>query len=309
MDSKQKQSKLESEEEAVEAVGEGLPSYEASTPGPSAPRSRTAARNGQQIEGPTLSDPFNFPSNSGLPPYSEAARINKPVAIPQRRPEPTAPFVAAYAPALTSRGVTPETWHAFVKTMSAFLTANVSDKAIAHAGDIARHLGSAPISFGKGVARNAKSVGQHIKSNARRGNILGAAVGVVGGAVSLTVGTALSAVGTVMSLPGAAVGAVARKPQTPVERAAAYAAVANKNWLNARGLYAQILDTQQLCRLVGLSDPRELVETARGGKDQSAAGHMKRLEQYLCESQIDEEAGQLELGVSTLWLVVAQVSQ
>ncbi|KAJ4420312.1 hypothetical protein N0V82_004411 [Gnomoniopsis sp. IMI 355080] len=296
----------EHEEEAAAAGDDGLPEYEASAPGPSSSRPRAASDHNQ---GPTLNDPFNFPSNSGLPPYSETARIVKPVAIPQSRPDPAAPFIDAYAPTLTSRGITPETWYSFIKTMSAFLTAKVSDKAIAHAGDIGRQLGSGPISFGKGVARNAKTVGQHIKSNAKRGNVVGTALGVVGGAISLSVGTVFSAVGTIVSLPASAVGAVAKKPHTPVERAAAYAAVANKDWLNARGLYAQILDTQQLCRLIGLSDPRQLIESAsEQGKAESAAGQLKRLSQYLCELQLKND-GELELGGNTLWLVVNQTSQ
>lgn len=303
-----KQDKSQSAAEPVEPSDDALPSYEAAAPGPSSSLPRAASDHDQQPQGPTLNDPFNFPSSSDLPAYSEAAQINKPVAIPQSRPDPAAPFIAAYAPTLMSRGVTSDTWNPFVKTMSAFLTAKVSDKAIAHAGDIARHLGSGPKSFGKDVARNAKSVGQHIKKNAKRGNILGAAVGVVGGAVSLTVGTAVRAVGTVISMPGTAVGAVARKPQTPLERAAAYASVANKDWLHARGLYAQILDTQQLCRHVGLSDPRQLIETARQGKDESAAAQLERLSHCICESEV-EDVGQLELGVNTLWLVVSQVSQ
>lgn len=303
---KQKESQAAPQDpvEDVAAGDDGPPEYEAASPGPSSSRPRAAS---DHNEGPTLNDPFNFPSTAPLPPYSEAARIIKPVAIPQSRPDPAAPFINAYAPTLTSRGITPETWHSFVKTMSAFLTAKVSDKAIAHAGDIARHLGSGPKSFGKGVARNAKSVSQHIKDNAKRGNVLGTAFGVVGGAISLTVGTALSAVGTIVSLPASAVGAVARKPQTPLERAAAYAAVANKNWLNSRGLYAQILDTQQLCRVAGVSDPRQLIEAADEGKDDDTVSQLQRLSQYLAESKC-EDTGKLQLGMSTLWLVVNQTS-
>lgn len=302
---KQKKSQSQDPVKDVAAADDGPPEYEAATPGPSSSRPQGAS---DRNEGPTLNDPFNFPTSSVLPPYSEAARIIKPVAIPQSRPDPAAPFIDAYAPTLTSRGITPETWHQFVKTMSAFLTAKVSDKAIAHAGDIARHLGSGPKSFGKGVARNAKSVSQHIKDNAKRGNVIGTAFGVVGGAISLTVGTALSAVGTIVSLPASAVGAVARKPQTPLERAAAYAAVANKDWLNARGLYAQVLDTQQLCRVAGVPDPRQLIEAADEGKDDSTASQLQRLSQYLAESKC-EDSGKLELGMSTLWLVVNQTSR
>lgn len=295
---------------AVAAGDEVLPKYEASIPGPSSSRPRQIP---DQNQGPTLNDPFNFPPSSDLPPYSESARIIRPIAIPQSRPEPTAPFIDAYAPTLTSRGITLETWSSFTKTSSAFLNAKVSDKALAHATDMARHISSGPVSFGKGVSRNAKSVGQHIKSNAKRGNVLGAAMGVVGGAVSLTVGTALSAVGTIVSLPASAVGAVVRKPQTPVGRAAAYAAVANRDWLEARGLYAQILDTSQLCRFVGLEDPRQLIETTGGhksdkGKSDGAAGRLKRLSEYLCDLQFGDDV-ELELGVSTLWLVVSQVSK
>lgn len=307
MASSKKQKESQSQDpvkDVAAAADDGPPEYEAATPGPSSPRPRGAS---DHNEGPTLNDPFNFPTTSALPPYSESARIIKPVAIPQSRPDPAAPFIDAYAPTLTSRGITPETWHSFVKTMSAFLTAKVSDKAIAHAGDMARHLGSGPKSFGKGVARNAKSVSQHIKDNAKRGNVIGTAVGVVGGAISLTVGTALSAVGTIVSLPASAIGAVARKPQTPLERAAAYAAVANKDWLNARGLYAQVLGTQQLCRVAGVPDPRQLIEAAEAGKDDSIASQLQRLSQYLAESMC-EDSGKLELGMSTLWLVVNQTS-
>lgn len=298
-ESKNDQSKTAEAEGGVET----LPSYEDCTPGPS-----SSSYQQQRSEGPTVDNPFDFPAKSELPSYSVAAPIsdNKPVAIPQLSPDSAAPFVAAYAPTLLNRGIPPDAWLSFVNTLSAFLTAKVSDKAIAHAGDIGRHLGSAPKSFGQGVARNAKSAGQRIRDNAKQGNIVGTATSVVGGAVSLTLGTVFGAVGTIMAMPGAAVGAVARKPQTPLERAAAYAHVANKDWLNPRGLYAQILDTQQLCRITGLEDPRQLIETAGEGKSQSAADQLQRLERYLCELQI-ENAGKLDLGIKTLWLVVKQV--
>lgn len=285
--------------------GEELPpSYDDSAPGPS---SRPVATSSQQPEGPTPKNPFNFPPNEDLPSYTDVSPFSKPVAIPQSRPDAAAAFIPAYAPVLLTRGVTPETWHAFVTTVSAFLTATVSDKALAHAGDVARHLGSTPASFGKNVARNAKSVGSHIRDKAKSGNVVGAAFGVVGGAVSLTLGTVLGAVGAATAMPATAIGAVVKKPKTPRERAAVYVAVANKDWLNARGLTASIMDTQGLCHVAGITDPRELLEEAGQGKDDNAAGQLQRLGRYLCELKVGQTET-LELGANTLWLVVNQLS-
>lgn len=292
--------------EAAEAGVEQLPSYDEAAPGPSSRPHQPQ----QRSEGPTLDNPFDFPSNDELPSYAEAASISdtKPVAIPQSRPDTTAPFLAAYPTILLGRGITPEAWLSFVTTLSGFLTAKVSDKAVAHAGDIARRLGSGPRDFGRGVARHARSAGQRVLDDARRGNVVGAALGAVGGAVSLTLGTVLGAVGTVAALPASAVGAAALRPQTPLERGAAYAAVANRDWLGPRGLSAQILDTRGLGRLVGLADPRRLLETAGEGKSQGAADQLRRLERYLCELQA-EGVEKLDLGINTLWLVVKQAPQ
>lgn len=291
-------------EDPADRGEEPPPSYGDSTPGPS---SRPAATSSQQPEGPTPENPFNFPPSEDIPAYTETSPSSKPVAIPQSRPDAAAAFITAYAPALLARGVTPETWHAFVTTASAFLTATVSAKALAHAGDVARHLGSTPASFGKNVARNARSVGGHIRDEARRGNVVGAAFGVVGGAVSLTLGTVFGAVGAVTAMPATAVGAVARRPKTPRERAVVYVAVANKDWLNARGLSASILDTQELCHIFGVADSRTLLEEAGQGKGDNAAGQLQRLERYFCELKVGQTET-LKLGAKTLWLVVNQLS-
>lgn len=290
-------------EHSVDRGEEPPPSYGGSAPGPS---SRPPATTSQQPEGPTPENPFNFPPSEDLPSYTETFPSSKPVAIPQSRPDAAAAFIPGYAPALLARGVTPETWHAFVTTASAFLAATVSAKALAHAGDVARHLGSTPASFGKNVARNARSVGSHIRDEAKRGNVVGAAFGAVGGAVSLTLGTVFGAAGAAVAMPATAVGAVARKPKTPRERAAVYVAVANKDWLNARGLRASILDTQELCRVAGIADSRELLEEAGQGKGDSAAGQLQRLGRYFCELKVGQTET-LELGVKTLWLVVNQL--
>lgn len=280
------------------------PAYDDSAPGPSSRPAATSSE--QQSEGPSPKNPFNFPPSEGLPSYTESTLFNKPIAIPQSRPEAAAPFLTAYAPTLLNRGITPETWHAFVTTVSAFLTANVSSKALAHTGDMAKHLGSTPASFGKNVARNAKIVGNHIRDQAKRGNVAGAALGVVGGAISLTLGTVFGAVGAATAMPATAIGAVAKKPKTPRERAAAYVVVANKDWFNSRGLIASILDTQELCRAVMVDDVRELIEQAGQGKDDTAAGQLQRLERYFCDLKVGQTEA-LELGPKTLWLVVNQL--
>ncbi|KAG6366514.1 hypothetical protein INS49_000691 [Diaporthe citri] len=290
-------------EDPADRGEEPLPSYGDSTPGPS---SRPSATPSQQPAGPTPENPFNFPPSEDLPSYAEMSPSSKPVAVPQSRPDAAAAFITAYAPALLARGVTPETWHAFVTTVSAFLTATVSAKALAHAGDVARHLGSTPASFGKSVARSARSVGSHIRDEAKRGHVVGAAFGVVGGAISLTLGTVLGAVGAATAMPITAIGAVAKKPKTPRERAAAYVAVANKDWLNARGLSASILETQELCHVAGIADSRALLEEAGQGKDDNAAGKLQRLGRYFCELKVGQTET-LELGAKTLWLVVNQL--
>lgn len=279
------------------------PAYNDSAPGPS---SRPLATSSQQPEGPTPDTPFNFPPSEGLPPYTEASPFSKPVAIPQSRPDTTAAFIRAYAAALLACGVTPEAWHAFAATVSAFLTATVSAKALAHAGDVARRLGSTPASFGKNVARNAKSVGNHIRDEAKRGSVVGTAFGVVGGAVSLTLGTVFGAVSAAAAMPGSAIGAVARRPKTPRERAAVYVAVANRDWLNARGLSASILDTEELYGMIGIVDPRELLEEAGRGKNDSAADQLQNLGKYFSELDVGETET-LKLGVKTLWLLVNQL--
>lgn len=150
-------------------------------------------------------------------------------------------------------------------------------------------------------------MGSHIRDEAKRGNVVGAAFGAVGGAVSLTLGTVFGAVGAVTAMPATAVGAVARKPKTPRERAAVYVAVANKYWLNARGLSASILDTQELCHVAGIVDSRVLLEEAAQGKDDNAAGQLQRLGRYFSELKVGQTET-LELGAKTLWLVVNQLS-
>jgi hypothetical protein len=253
---------------------------------------------------PTVDDPFNFPSNAELPAYSPAGSSagQLPIAIPQASADAASPFVSAYPPSLLGRGVTVQAWHSFLSTTSAFLTAKVSDRALSHAADMAKHIGDGPTRMGKGIAAHAKHVGKHIASNAKRGNIIGAAFGVVGGAVSIPVVSALSAAGTASALPASVVGAVFKKPQTPQQRAEAYAAVANKKWLNDRGLHAQLLTTVQLSQMLGLPE-NALLGMAQQAKSPSAAYQLRVLASHIAPLDVDETA-QLQLATSTLWLVL-----
>ncbi|KAM4061157.1 Subunit of the RNA polymerase II mediator complex [Hirsutella rhossiliensis] len=289
----------------------------ASEAGPSSPEPADPAPAYEEVastaaEAPTLSDPFNFPSNAELPAYearggsSSSADGDRVIAIPQAVPDPVAPFVQAYPVALLRYGITEDGWRSFLETMSGFLTAKVSDRAISHAGEVAQHLSQGPKAFGKGVMTHAKSVGKGIANDARRGNFIGAAFGLIEGVVSIPVATAVGAAGTALQLPGSALGALSTRPQTPLERASAYAAVANKEWLNARGLQAQLVDSAALARSLGLS-VHTLLDLARGAKKDSAAGQLQALQVHISPLQV-EEAAILTLAAGSLWMVLVPVS-
>ncbi|KAG6021437.1 hypothetical protein E4U40_005300 [Claviceps sp. LM458 group G5] len=268
---------------------------------------------------PTIDSPFTFPTDSRPPPSYEAnaqaapgfsssfSHSTKPIAIPQLAPDPASPLLSAYAHDLLSHGITQQAWHAFVDTTSAFLTAKVSDRAIAHAGDMAKSLGAPPKQYGRNIAAHAKTVGKQIARDAKRFNILGLASSVVGGAVSIPVQAALGAVHTVLAIPGTAVAAVSQTPRTPLQRAATYAAVASKNWLNQRGLHAVLLDTRQLAGMVRVPTEQFLGVAAEGaGKTGSAAGMMSALCGHIQPLQVlGREI--VVLSTQTLWLVVVPV--
>ncbi|KAG6053626.1 hypothetical protein E4U17_004495 [Claviceps sp. LM77 group G4] len=285
---------------------EQIPSYQEATSGSSGGM-------------PTIDSPFTFPTDSRPPPSYEAkaqaapgfsssfSYNTKPIAIPQVAPDPASHFLSAYPHDLLSHGITQQAWHAFVDTTSAFLTAKVSDRAIAHAGDMAKSLGAPPKQYGRNIAAHAKTVGKQIARDAKRFNILGLASSVVGGAVSIPVQAALGAVHTVLAIPGTAVAAVSQTPRTPLQRAATYAAVASKNWLNQRGLHAVLLDTRQLADMVRVPTEQFLGVAAEGaGKTGSAAGMMSALCGHIQPLQVlGREI--VVLSTQTLWLVVVPV--
>ncbi|KAF4993253.1 hypothetical protein FGRMN_6617 [Fusarium graminum] len=254
---------------------------------------------------PTAENPFNFPAS--LPTYSEASTSKQaPIAIPQESPSPTAPFLKAYAPALLSHGITKEAWSSFLDTISAFTTAKVGERAINHAGDVAKTVGEQPVTYVKNVGNHAKQVGKNIAANAKRGNIVGAAFGVVGGAISIPLGAVFGAVGTVVGLPGRTIAAAVRKPKTPAERAVAYVAVANRDWFNKRGLHASLVNTEQLSEVVGVSVKAVLEASAEGDKSAGPLGPMSALNEHIAHLEVNGP-GVVDIGIETWWLVVVQI--
>ncbi|KAI1103619.1 hypothetical protein F4804DRAFT_309720 [Jackrogersella minutella] len=290
-----------------EAKGEQLPAYEEFA-GPSSTTVTQPEVYTAQTSGPTVASPFNFPSDTHLPAYSETADFKmqeRPIAIPQVAADPKAPFLDAYPDVLLKRGVTAETWSGFLKTLSGFLAATVSDKAVSHAGQMARHVGEVPKRFGKETLAHAKATGHAIADSARKGNYIGAAAHtLVGGAFVLPLATTFRAIGASMSLPFAAISAAAEDPKTPRERALAYAAAANAKWLHRRGLEALLLDTAELGPLLGISVD-ELLMNARAPKGPGAAAQMLALGAHLAPLEVRTPAP-LDLGATTLWLVVTQ---
>lgn len=289
-------------DEADESGAEAGPS--------SAPESDPAPA--YEAAAPTLANPFQFPSNSELPPYDETLTTfgspnadARPIAIPQLYPGPTAPFLSAYAPALLRHGVTVATWRSFVDTASAFLNARVSDRAVNYAGDVARQVSQGPKTFGKGVALHAKAVGRDISRNARRGNIIGTTLAVLEGVIAIPVSTAIGAATAALRLPGSAMDAVITAPQTPLQRANAYASVANRDWLHARGLQAVLVTTPGLVAVLETT-VGELLDRTRAVKAEDAASQLRALETLVAPLEVDEKT-QLTLSPETLWLILLPV--
>lgn len=258
--------------------------------------------------GPTADAPFRFPADGPLPDYSPPSQpgpstpSQKLVAIPQTLPTPTSPFLKAYAPTLLRHGIVEQTFLSFLETLSAFLAAKVSSRAVAHAADVASTVGEGPKSHFKHVYGHAKDVFRDIGSNAKQGNIVGAVGGVIGGAVSLPVSAAMGTVGAVVSLPGRTLGAVAKKPATQRQRAEAYVAVANKDWFWKRGLEAALGDSGDVAALLGVG----VAQLTTSGPVAIAGGLGGKTEK-LEVSDGTEAAGRLEIGPDSLWLVLRKV--
>ncbi|KAG7140811.1 hypothetical protein HYQ45_002528 [Verticillium longisporum] len=260
----------------------------------------------QSDQGPTAERPFDFPAPPSSAPSSAPRHY---IVVPQQCSEPASPFLQAYAPSLLARGIPAESWLSFLDTLSAFLAAKVSDRALSHAGDVARQLGKGPTNSFKGVYAHAKNVGQNITKHARRGNVVGATVGAVGGAISIPLSAAFSVIGAVVSMPGSALAAASKKPASQRDRAAAYLAVANKDWFHSRGLDAAIVTTVELEELTGTSVRGILTPSSGDGKE------VKTVEEQLAALEASfaklEMMGsgfpRLEIANETLWVVLNPV--
>lgn len=282
-------------------------SRSASSPTPADP---DASLVDSKTAGPTADAPFRFPVDGALPAYSPptpsqpgpSTPTQKLIAIPQVQPTPTSAFLKAYAPTLLRHGIVEQTFLSFLETLSAFLAAKVSDRAVAHAADVASQVGEGPKSHFKHVYGHTKDVFRNIGSNAKKGNIFGAVGGIIGGTVTVPVSAALGSVGAVVSLPGRALGAVAKKPLTQRQRAEAYVAVANKDWFWKRGLEAALGDSGDVAGLLGVG-VAQLTEGGAEGISGGLGGKIERLE----VADGEQAVAVLEVGLASLWLVLRRV--
>ncbi|QDS78082.1 hypothetical protein FKW77_003747 [Venturia effusa] len=234
--------------------------------------------------GPSVSAPFNFPTTD-LPPYSDPAPTQRPIAIPQRWPEPSAPFLTAYAPVLLNYGIPATTFHAFLDTLSAFLVAKVSQRAISHASDIAASMGRVPIQLGKDLVAQAKETGRGIASSAKKRNPIGVVGGLIGGTLGMTVGVAVRTVNSMLQLPAAAAMAAAN-PKTPRGRAELYIATANKDWFGPRGLNAKLLDTAELTHLLGIAADGFLLAAGPAVSTGNTDEKLKALRRWIADLEV-----------------------
>lgn len=275
---------------------EELPSYP-EEPGPSSkpPPEKstpvspptTSAPPGESVPapGPTASAPFNFPT-ADLPSYETAVDFQKPLAIPQCSPTPDAPFVSAYPSDLLSYGIPAESWHSFVDTVSAFLSAKVSQQAIHHATDVAKSIQE----YQKRYVTRVKQSFKHMGNSAKHFNPFG----VVGGVLGLTFGTVGHTISSIVATPLTLI----QKPKTPRERATVYIAAANKDWFHGRGLHALLLDTNELSTVLGVSLD-EFLSPVRGHGSSDALEQLASLCQWIGDVQAREASHKAEDAPST----------
>ncbi|KAI8954319.1 hypothetical protein F4801DRAFT_533897 [Xylaria longipes] len=301
---------------------------------------------------PTVESPFNFPpaytpsastsgsagpsaSGKGGQDYSTLPEAVTPsgassssssipsagvlLAVPQVAPQPTSPFLSAYSTAvLLRRGISNETFISFLSTLSAFLSATVSERALAHAGDVGRSLNDIPKKFSKDTLAHVKDVGKRVGESAKKGNIIGAGIGALAGTVAIPVAAALRVVdATVRQLPAAVGGGLSRKPLSPRERADAYLAVAQKDWFTARGLTVRLCNTAELLLLnaqyrgsgsAGGAEAaaKELVNLVHRTWERGPEGQLQALQSEFgfAPLEITNKDKPLDIGTSTLWLVL-----
>ncbi|KAK7955281.1 hypothetical protein PG988_015975 [Apiospora saccharicola] len=231
--------------------------------------------------------------------------VEPPVAIPQQRPTPTAPFFPAYAPSLRNHGITPAAWRKFVVNMNeAILTlAPVSDqvRSISHRIRAASGgMWSAIVSSSTAlVPSNHHQSTTHDINNGD--NTERAKTGSTGRPSPPT----SPAPGPCRTLRE--------------ERIIAGIAAANIAWFHPQGLHVAMMDTTVLAGKLtrsGTGDmqrilPSRLVETARPIRDEGPAAQLAALCPWIAELEVDDQAATtqktlLELAPDSLWLVVTR---
>ncbi|KAI3329423.1 hypothetical protein HD806DRAFT_285811 [Xylariaceae sp. AK1471] len=281
-----------------------------------------------EVAYPSASAPGNTVPFSPFSP-SSASSPSLLLAIPQTAPQPTSPFLPSYNAAILLRhGIPVSTFTSFLSTLSAFLSASVSERALAHVSDVGRSINSVPKKFGKDTVAHMKDVGRSIGESAKRGNILGAGVSALVGTVTVPVGTALRLVdASLRQLPAAVGGGLAKKPLSPRERADAYVAVAQKDWLRSRGLTALLCNTAELvlleaqCRGSGGSGDdgneaavKNLVGLANKTWERGPVAQLAALHREFGFAPLEIAEGQanrdkpLDIGAGTLWLVLTDAA-
>ncbi|KAI0863104.1 hypothetical protein F4860DRAFT_93347 [Xylaria cubensis] len=303
------------------------------TPSASFPSGSTSGSAGPSTSGKGGQDYSDLPevvTPSGV--SSSSSSIPTPcvlVAIPQIAPQPTSPFLSAYSTAvLLRKGISSETFTSFLSTLSAFLSATVSERALAHAGDVGRNINNIPKKFSKDTIAHVKGVGQHIGESAKKGNFIAAGIGAIGGAVTIPVAAALRIVdATVHQLPAAVGGGLSKKPLSPRERADAYVAVAQKDWFSARGLTVRLCNTTELLLLNAqhrgsgslsgneAAAARELVNLVHRTWERGPDGQLQALQSEFGFAPLEITGERhpnrdkpLDVGTSTLWLVLIDAS-
>jgi hypothetical protein len=229
------------------------------------------------------------------------------IAIPQIKPLSTSPFQTGYPSSLSNHGISKATWASFLDTISAFLEATVSQQAINHAMDIATQVGKRPKKLAGNFASRTASIGQEIGNSAKAGNVFGVATGLIKGTVSIPLNLVMSTTTAVLGLPITTAIAASKKPPTPRQRATAYLAVANEQWLVPRGLFAGIMDTNELGNLLGVA-----VSSLPVVEEEDEDGVKTEETQYSALTERVEELetwgkSSTQIGAESLWLVVTQV--
>ncbi|KAI0417483.1 hypothetical protein F5X98DRAFT_147798 [Xylaria grammica] len=249
------------------------------------------------------------------------------LAIPQIAARATSPFAPAFnAAILLRRGISREAFISFLSTLSAFINAKVSERALTHALDVGRSLNSIPKKFSKDTVAHVKSVGRDVRKSAKKGDVIGAGFNVLGGVVAIPVVAALRVVNaTLHQLPAAVGDGLSKKPLSPRERADAYLAVAQKDWFNSRGLKASLCNTAELLLLhaqfCGTSSGsssendvavRNLVNLMHRVWERGPEGQLQALQSEYGFSPleiVDGKSGKtqcLEVSPGTLWLVLTE---